>query len=65
LIDLKEDYSISHRYFFIEKGLRVVLCIIVIAIFMGGDLYLIHFDIFIPIAEILSKKISVLQLHTK
>jgi hypothetical protein len=52
LIDLKEDYSISHQFFFIEKGLRVGLCIIVIAIFIGGDRYLIYFDIFIPLAEV-------------
>jgi hypothetical protein len=61
LIDLKEDYSISHRFFFIEEGLRVGLCINVTSIFVGGDRYLIYFDIFIPLAEVSPKKMSVLQ----
>jgi hypothetical protein len=57
---LKLDYSIYLFLIFNLHCLRVALGIIVIAIFIGGDFYLICFDIFIPIAEVPAKMVSVI-----
>jgi hypothetical protein len=59
---LKLDYSIYLFFIFNLHylGAWVELGIIVLAIFIGGDCYLICFDIFIPIAEVPAKMVSVI-----